>query len=310
MDARGQQSELARRAREGDREAYADLVRRHRERLLAVAFARCGHREDALDAVQDAVLRGIEHVGQLRDASAFLPWMEALVVSSCSRMRERAYRSRECPLDAAEPAASDPSPVDRLWVEGLLAALPDRHRTVLRGLYLDGRTVAELAGTLGRPVGTVKRWLSEGRHELGTRMREEMEPMAEQATEARAIVVAGDDLTEAERAGIDWAVAESGLTTVHVYDQRGALAAVEEHRPPILVLGAHTDGPCDALAVVVRLNHATTPHRPPVIYLGPGDDWSVFSAWAAGVECYLTRPVDRAELARFLRLILANRKSD
>jgi RNA polymerase sigma-70 factor, ECF subfamily len=297
--------ELALRARAGDREAYAALIRLHEPRLLAVAFGRSGGREDALDAVQEAVLVGLDRVGGLREPSAFLPWMEALVASRCARLRERFYRTREVPLDGEDEAVRDPDPTDRLWVEELLTRLREPHRSAIRGFYLGGQSVGDLALALERPAGTVKRWLLEGRALLGTMMEEAIE-MAEDRTK-RWLVVAGVDLSDSERAQIEEAAARAGCVCRHCDEPSDALPLLEELHPPILVLGERLDGPCNAIPLLLWLGHLNEQPDAQVtkaVVLGRADDRSIFIAWRAGAECYLTRPFKTDELACFVSQLL------
>src|SRR3990167_9359848 len=102
---------LARAARDGDAEAYARLIVEHRDRLFAVAFSRTGHREDALDAVQDAVLTGLRAVRSLRDPEAFLGWMEAIVARSAAAVRERSLRCATERGTGHEAPTNDPDVV-------------------------------------------------------------------------------------------------------------------------------------------------------------------------------------------------------
>ena len=54
---------LLRRHVDGDHEAFGELVRRHRERLWAVALRTLGDPEDAADALQDALINAFRRAG-------------------------------------------------------------------------------------------------------------------------------------------------------------------------------------------------------------------------------------------------------
>ena len=54
----------------GDPDAFAELVRRHRDRLWAVALRTLGDREEAADAVQDALISAYRAAGSFRGESA------------------------------------------------------------------------------------------------------------------------------------------------------------------------------------------------------------------------------------------------
>jgi RNA polymerase sigma-70 factor, ECF subfamily len=297
---------LAERARGGDLEAYAALVVAHRGRLFASAFARTGHREDALDAVSDAVLHGIDAVRGLREPEAFGLWMARLVRSACNARLERAHRRFEVAADegaveaspsagAAAPAEADP--VTRLWLDELLRALPEPHATVLHRFYLSGMTVGELSRSLGRPAGTIKRWLAEARA-MALRRSISMSGTA---------LVVGEDLTDAERGQIEAAMRANTLVCDHRSDVFQAHSAMVDELPAIVVVGKRMDGPCDAFALLAMMKHGTHEGltKIPVIALGPHEDKYVFALWCAGAHCCLSRPFDPAELQEFTRRILA-----
>src|SRR5713226_6551788 len=75
MDPEPDEAALARRAREGDREALAELVERARLPLFALAYAELRHYEDAQDAVAAALLQICLHVAELREPERARQWM-------------------------------------------------------------------------------------------------------------------------------------------------------------------------------------------------------------------------------------------
>ena len=76
---------------EGDPEAFALLFRRHRDRLWAVALRTTGDREEAADALQEAMLSAHRNAGRFRGESAVTTWLHRIVVNAClDRLRRRA----------------------------------------------------------------------------------------------------------------------------------------------------------------------------------------------------------------------------
>ncbi|MFM7212804.1 MAG: sigma-70 family RNA polymerase sigma factor, partial [Actinomycetota bacterium] len=77
----------------GDPEAFTELVKRHRDRLWAVALRTTGDPEEASDAVQDALISAYRRADQFRGESAVTTWLHRIVVNaSLDRMRRRAVR--------------------------------------------------------------------------------------------------------------------------------------------------------------------------------------------------------------------------
>src|SRR2546422_9601020 len=110
MDIEASEYELALRAREGDREALAELVERTRLRLFALAYAELRHFEDAQDAVGSALLQICRHVRELREPEHVRAWMQSIVRHEVYRLRRRAgaavvsLEEAPEPIDPTEPS--------------------------------------------------------------------------------------------------------------------------------------------------------------------------------------------------------------
>src|SRR5262245_26589729 len=125
--------ELLRAHVDGDRDAFGEIVRRHRDRLWAVALRTLGDREDAADAAQDALLSAYRSAERFRGDSAVTTWLHRIVVNAClDRVRRRQARPT-VPLPDATAAIASPSP-DRdvaLDVRAALAQLSADQRAAL-----------------------------------------------------------------------------------------------------------------------------------------------------------------------------------
>lgn len=160
----------------GDRDAFAELFRRHRDRLWAVALRTLSDREEAADALQEAMVSAFRRAGTFRGEAAVTTWLHRIVVNAClDRVRRRRPRPLDpLPDDGEDPLASRlPSVPDsseasatRLDVTAALARLPMDQRAAIVLVDLQGYAVAEAALILGIPVGTVKSRCARGRARL------------------------------------------------------------------------------------------------------------------------------------------------
>ena len=75
--------ELLARHVDGDPEAFGEIVRRHRDRLWAVALRTLGDREEAADAVQDALISAYRAAHTFRGQSAVTTWLHRITVNAC-----------------------------------------------------------------------------------------------------------------------------------------------------------------------------------------------------------------------------------
>ena len=122
----------------GDPYAFEELVRRHRDRLWAVALRTTRDREEAADALQDALISAYRAAGSFRGDSAVTTWLHRIVVNAClDRMRRRQARPT-VPLPEEgphEPADSRDRVAERdtaMVVEAALGQLPAEQRAAHR----------------------------------------------------------------------------------------------------------------------------------------------------------------------------------
>lgn len=162
---------LLRRHVNGDSEAFAELVRRHRDRLWAVALRTLGNSDDAADALQDALLSAFRRAGSFRGDSAVTTWLHRIVVNAClDRLRQAATRPTVPLPEGVDPPAAGADPgtaaAVRLDVAAALATLPAEQRLAVVLVDMQGYPVAEVAQLLDCPVGTVKSRCARGRAAL------------------------------------------------------------------------------------------------------------------------------------------------
>ncbi|WP_127531773.1 RNA polymerase sigma factor [Paenibacillus kobensis] len=104
---------LAERARQGDTEAFGELIEQHRHRVKGWAQQITGDPHMADDIVQDALIRAFLHIGTLQDSSRFLSWLHRIVQNQANmRMRRGGPYRKERPFAAFRPAESDSSHVE------------------------------------------------------------------------------------------------------------------------------------------------------------------------------------------------------
>lgn len=172
-------AELMARVREGDRDAFADLIGRHKDAVVSYLTRLTGNRDRAEDLAQEAFLRLFRSArdyteqGYLR---AYLFRIATNLVRSEER-RERRLRlltpflPRE---EHAEPAA--PSGMLRREmlreVAAAVAKLPLRYRVPLVLHEIEGWSYVDIAQEIGCREGTVKSRVHRGRQQL----KQKLEP--------------------------------------------------------------------------------------------------------------------------------------
>ncbi|HTK43847.1 MAG TPA: sigma-70 family RNA polymerase sigma factor [Patescibacteria group bacterium] len=154
------QRALVERARGGDHDAFAVLVRASVARLDAAARLILRDRELAADAVQEAFIRAWRNLPGLRDPDRFDGWLHRLLVRSCiDALRRRMARPAEVELlsvDAPQAVDHASDIVDRELIDDALRRLDPTWRAVVVLHYFLGMPLPEAASVLGIPLGTAK----------------------------------------------------------------------------------------------------------------------------------------------------------
>src|SRR5450631_2455063 len=160
--------ELLRRHLAGDADAFALIVRRHRDRLWAVALRTTGDPEDAADALQEALISAMRHAASFRGDAKLSTWLHRIVVNAClDKLRRRAaHPTSPLPDDDRAPSTSRDEFDDRdtaADVRAALATLPADQRAAIVLVDIEGYPVADAAAILEVPTGTVKSRCARGR---------------------------------------------------------------------------------------------------------------------------------------------------
>ena len=134
-------------------ESFEEYVAARRAALLRTAYLLTGHREDAEDLVQVALVKVVPRWSRIADHPE--PYVrKVLVHESVSRWRRR--RWREVHTDRLPESPVEGPGADRVALQQALARLAPRQRAVIVLRYYDDLTEAETARLLGVSVGTVK----------------------------------------------------------------------------------------------------------------------------------------------------------
>ena len=193
----------------GDPDAFTYLVRRHRDRLWAVALRTTGDPEDAADALQDALISALRGASSYRGDAAVTTWLHRVVINAClDRIRRRQARSA-LPLDGHElPGGHDDhaATVTRLDIRWALSRLPEPQRVALVLVDLEDMTVAEVAQILEVPEGTVKSRCSRARTAMAVLLREGGPGRTAEAGNRAGVerVQAGEPSTRRSSGGEGW----------------------------------------------------------------------------------------------------------
>ena len=180
---------LVRRARTGDAAAFGVLVDTRIDRCYRLAWSILSNDADAADATQDALLAAWRQLPRLRDAAAFDGWLNRIVANAALMARRHRLRLREVSVAPIHPGdmPHEPEPPPDLRARTAFDDVVDndaigrgfdrmrpQDRMILVLHHVEERPVAEIARSLGIPVGTVKSRLHAARSALEKAMEAEL----------------------------------------------------------------------------------------------------------------------------------------
>ena len=159
-------------AKEGDQEAFEELMLAYSGFVYSLAFRMLGKRADAEDVFQETFLRAWSHLPSFRSGGNFTHWIKRIATNLCLdrlkvRKRQSAYENQ--PVEEVESSREEQPYAEQSrheMVSRLLAELPATHRAAVVLFYLEERSVEEVARTLKQKPGTVKVWLFRAREKM------------------------------------------------------------------------------------------------------------------------------------------------
>lgn len=167
-------------ARQGDRRALEELLRRHQPRIHAVCRRVVGEHADAADATQEALIAVVRGLDRFDGRASFGTWVYRIATNAAldelRRKRRRSLLGRDQDVSDAptphEPAAPAPTESfgDRLLLDAALARLPEEFRVAVVLRDVADLDYAEIASVLDIPPGTVRSRIARGRAALAAQL--------------------------------------------------------------------------------------------------------------------------------------------
>jgi RNA polymerase sigma-70 factor, ECF subfamily len=152
---------LVEKSREGDRDAFAEIVRRLSRQAVATAHLITGDLQIGEDAAQEAFLTTFRKLRSLKEAGAFRSWFGVILTRIACRARVKFI----APLPEEIPVTDPP----RDTLPDIALGLKPMYREVLALRYVEDLSYQEIAEALGLSVARVKSRLHDARRLLRDR---------------------------------------------------------------------------------------------------------------------------------------------
>jgi RNA polymerase sigma-70 factor, ECF subfamily len=180
------ETELIFRAKNGDRNAFGELVCIHVEGVRNVIYRMCGDARIAEDAAQETFIQAWLHLSSYRPQASIRSWLYRIAVNAATDMLRK--EKRILPSALEDLPLKDPQPGPEALtsqgerttlIQNAVLALPDACRTVLVLREYEGLSYQEIAEALSIPVGTVMSRLNYARKLLRDRLEQKLSPQME-----------------------------------------------------------------------------------------------------------------------------------
>jgi RNA polymerase sigma-70 factor (ECF subfamily) len=172
--------ELLARAKQGDPDAFAELIKPHGRLVYNLAWRYVHNSEDAKDITQDAYIKAYRYLNQCKSADSFRSWLASIAITTSLDFLRARKRNAEDSLEKREeegaffaassrdenPEASALSNETGDEVRRMVSLLPTDQRTLVILRDLQDFSYEEIAKTMNMPLGTVKSKLSRARLKL------------------------------------------------------------------------------------------------------------------------------------------------
>lgn len=157
----------------GDVQAMEELLAAHYQQLYKTAFLYVKNQQDALDIVQDASIKIINRLPQLKETSYVTTWMVRIVIHTALDFIKRTSRYQNYWDNTLTESATPLSQEEQLDIYEAIRRLPAHLQEVTVLHYFYGKKIKEMSTVFNQPEGTIKYQLHEARNLLRNYLVEE-----------------------------------------------------------------------------------------------------------------------------------------
>ena len=154
-------TDLVRRSKKGDKEAFAQLIDQNRQMLYNTALLVLRQEDDALDALQDAILACWENLPSLRKDRNFKTWLVKILLNKCRDVQRG--KSHFAYVEELPESGDEPDWDTSMDVRRTMDKLGENDQLLLSLFYYDDFSVRQIADALSLSEGAVRTRLTRSR---------------------------------------------------------------------------------------------------------------------------------------------------
>ena len=147
-------TDLVKRSKKGDKEAFAQLIDQNRQMLYNTALLVLRQEDDALDALQDAILACWENLPSLRKDRYFKTWLVKILLNKCRDVQRG--KSHFAYVEELSESGDEPDWDTSMDVRRTMDKLGENDQLLLSLFYYDDFSVRQIADALSLSEGAVR----------------------------------------------------------------------------------------------------------------------------------------------------------
>lgn len=166
--------ELVEKAKNGDSEAFYELMEQNKLKMYKTARAILKNEDDICDAIQEALISVYTNLNKLNEAKYFSTWIIRILINKCYDIISKNKKIENC-VDISEIQdikSYDEYEFDSI-VNKVLNIIEEDLKVIVILYYYDVFSVKEISKVINIPEGTVKSRLSRARDKLYNMLKEE-----------------------------------------------------------------------------------------------------------------------------------------
>jgi RNA polymerase sigma-70 factor (ECF subfamily) len=170
MKMRMEEQKLVRRLKQGDEMAFAEIVRRYKDKIVNFLWQLTGDYQKAVELSQETFMRVYFKAHKYKPIAPFSSWIYAIASNLARTELKKMRKVQTLPLDVVQNRVAEPGSYNSeaesdvaKAIGKALNSLPPRYRIPVVLKDLEGFSQEEIAQMLKRPLGTIKARISRGR---------------------------------------------------------------------------------------------------------------------------------------------------
>lgn len=185
-------SELIKKAIEGDEASYKELLENYRGAIFNLLYKMVRSREETEDLVQEAFIKAFRALPSFNEEYAFSTWLYKIAINNCiDHMRKKRLKTysmnkplqskdgeveREFPDTSMSPDKNLLADERSKMIEAAIDGLPENYKIAIVLRHSEERSYEEIAQILNIPLGTVKARIFRAREMLKKMLKNKLRP--------------------------------------------------------------------------------------------------------------------------------------